>query len=76
MGVYYKPLPALKHECVVQILRLGFDGYKRIMINLMRVAGHLQDGLLATGAKDDTVHACGSCLLSLASFIWHQNAHT
>ena len=33
----------------VQILRLGFEGYKKIMENLMRVAAHLAEGLLATG---------------------------
>ena len=48
------PTVLLMHACVLmftmQILRLGFDGYKRIMTNLMRVAGYLQDSLLATGA--------------------------
>lgn len=33
-----------------QILRLGFRGYQKIMENLMRVAAHLADGILATGA--------------------------
>ncbi|KAK9809501.1 hypothetical protein WJX73_004886 [Symbiochloris irregularis] len=32
-----------------QIVRLGFEGYRRIMSNLMKVAGHLAEGLLATG---------------------------
>lgn len=32
-----------------QILRLGFEGYKAIMTNLMKISGHLQDGILETG---------------------------
>ena len=34
----------------VQILRLGREGYRKIMENLMRVADHLAKGILATGA--------------------------
>ena len=34
---------------MLQILRLGFDGYKKIMINLMEVAAHLAKGILASG---------------------------
>lgn len=34
---------------MLQILRLGFDGYKKIMTNLMEVAAHLAKGILATG---------------------------
>ena len=36
-------------DCVVQFLRLGFDGYKQIMVNLMEVAAHLAKGILDTG---------------------------
>lgn len=36
-------------DCVVQFLRLGFDGYKKIMMNLMEVAAHLAKGILDTG---------------------------
>lgn len=32
-----------------QFIRLGFDGYKKIMSNLKTVASHLQDKLLETG---------------------------
>ena len=35
--------------CRLQFLRLGFDGYKKIMQNLMEVAAHLAKGLLDTG---------------------------
>lgn len=34
---------------VVQFLRLGFEGYKKIMTNLMEVAAHLAKGILDTG---------------------------
>lgn len=33
----------------MQFLRLGFDGYKKIMVNLMEVAAHLAKGILDTG---------------------------
>ena len=33
----------------LQFLRLGFEGYKKIMTNLMEVSAHLAKGILATG---------------------------
>ena len=32
-----------------QFLRLGFEGYRKIMSNLMKVSAHLAEGILATG---------------------------
>ena len=32
-----------------QFLRLGFEGYRNIMTNLMKVSAHLAEGILATG---------------------------
>lgn len=32
-----------------QFLRLGFEGYRDIMANLMKVSAHLAEGVLATG---------------------------
>ena len=34
-----------------QFLRLGFEGYRKIMANLMKVSGHLAEGILATGGQ-------------------------
>ena len=34
-----------------QFLRLGFEGYRKIMANLMKVSGHLAEGILATGRR-------------------------
>ncbi len=34
-----------------QFLRLGFEGYRKIMSNLMKVSGHLAEGVLATGMQ-------------------------
>ena len=41
-----------------QFLRLGFDGYKKIMQNLMEVAAHLAKGLLDTGTAFSSVNNC------------------
>ena len=35
--------------CDLQFLRLGHEGYKKIMVNLMEVAAHLAKGILDTG---------------------------
>lgn len=32
-----------------QFLRLGFEGYRRIMLNLMQVADRLRKGVIETG---------------------------
>ena len=40
----------MRSACL-QILRLGHEGYRKIMENLMRVAAHLAEGLLATGVR-------------------------
>ena len=34
-----------------QFLRLGFEGYRKIMSNLMKVSAHLAEGILATGGN-------------------------
>ena len=34
-----------------QFLRLGFEGYRDIMSNLMKVSGHLAEGILGTGTS-------------------------
>lgn len=38
-----------QHDFALQFLRLGFEGYKKIMTNLMEVSAHLAKGILATG---------------------------
>ena len=43
----------------MQFLRLGFDGYRKIMVNLMQVAAHLAKGILDTG------------VLAQFIFCWH-----
>ena len=45
------PRPHAEPDDCVQILRLGREGYTKIMENLMRVAAHLAEGLLATGTS-------------------------
>lgn len=39
-----------------QFLRLGFEGYRKIMNNLMKVSGHLAEGVLATGGATTLSH--------------------
>lgn len=47
----------------VQFLRLGFDGYKKIMVNLMQVAAHLAKGILDTGVTANLIPSMSS--------VWH-----
>ena len=44
-----------------QFLRLGFEGYRKIMSNLMKVSAHLAEGILGTGrAPSQTANSLSS----------------
>ena len=45
-----------------QFLRLGFEGYRDIMSNLMKVSGHLAEGILGTGVPPTHSFQHTSCL--------------
>ena len=46
-----------------QFLRLGFEGYRKIMSNLMKVSAHLAEGILATGLT--ALHSAPSVLIDM-----------
>ena len=49
-----------------QFLRLGFEGYRKIMSNLMKVSAHLAEGILATG--ETASNSAPSFLIDMGRF--------
>ncbi len=47
--------------CGVQFLRLGKEGYTKIMLNLGQVARRLQKGIEDTGTAFDLASPCAQC---------------